>query len=222
MNDVPHIGHAYTMVIADALARWHRLVGDDVFFLTGTDEHGDKIARAAEAHGVSPAGVGRLARPAASSRRGRGSTSPTTTSSAPPSPATTVAVQRFLQTDPRQRLHRAGTSTAGSYCVSCEDYKKESELVDGNLPDPRHAGRAARGGELLLQAERLRGPAPRVVRGQSRRRAPDVEAQRGARHHQGRSRGHLDHPDLDRLGGRGPLGRRATSSTSGTTRWSTT
>ena len=54
VNDVPHIGHAYTMVIADALARWHRLQGDDVFFLTGTDEHGDKIARAAEAHGVSP------------------------------------------------------------------------------------------------------------------------------------------------------------------------
>ena len=52
VNDVPHIGHAYTMVIADALARWHRLQGDDVFFLTGTDEHGDKIARAAEAAGV--------------------------------------------------------------------------------------------------------------------------------------------------------------------------
>ena len=53
VNDVPHIGHAYTTVTADALARWHRLVGDDVFFLTGTDEHGLKISRAAEAKGVT-------------------------------------------------------------------------------------------------------------------------------------------------------------------------
>jgi methionyl-tRNA synthetase len=54
VNDAPHIGHAYTTVIADALARWHRLAGDDVFFLTGTDEHGLKVQRAAEEHGVSP------------------------------------------------------------------------------------------------------------------------------------------------------------------------
>src|ERR1700732_4319534 len=54
VNDVPHIGHAYSTVTADALARWHRLAGDEVFFLTGTDEHGDKIARAAEANGVGP------------------------------------------------------------------------------------------------------------------------------------------------------------------------
>ena len=54
VNDVPHIGHAYTTVTADALARWHRLLGDDVFFLTGTDEHGLKVQRAAEEHGLSP------------------------------------------------------------------------------------------------------------------------------------------------------------------------
>ena len=54
VNDVPHIGHAYTTVIADAVSRWHRLLGDDVFFLTGTDEHGLKIQRAAEARGLSP------------------------------------------------------------------------------------------------------------------------------------------------------------------------
>ena len=45
VNDAPHVGHAYSTVNADALARWHRLVGDDVFFLTGTDEHGQKVAR---------------------------------------------------------------------------------------------------------------------------------------------------------------------------------
>lgn len=47
VNDEPHIGHAYTTVIADILARYHRLFGDDVFFLTGTDEHGQKVAEAA-------------------------------------------------------------------------------------------------------------------------------------------------------------------------------
>ncbi len=54
VNGAPHLGHAYTTVIADALARYHRLKGDDVFFLTGTDEHGLKIQRAAEDHGISP------------------------------------------------------------------------------------------------------------------------------------------------------------------------
>ena len=54
VNDAPHIGHAYTTVTADALARWHRLVGDDVRFLTGTDEHGLKVQRSAEEHGVAP------------------------------------------------------------------------------------------------------------------------------------------------------------------------
>jgi methionyl-tRNA synthetase len=54
VNDAPHIGHAYTTVTGDALCRWHRLLGDDVFFLTGTDEHGLKMLRAAEAQGVTP------------------------------------------------------------------------------------------------------------------------------------------------------------------------
>ena len=43
----PHLGHAYTTIIGDALARWHRLLGDDVHFLTGTDEHGQKVEKAA-------------------------------------------------------------------------------------------------------------------------------------------------------------------------------
>ncbi len=53
-NDRPHIGHAYTTVLADTLARWYRLRGFDVFFLTGTDEHGLKIQREAEKHGLNP------------------------------------------------------------------------------------------------------------------------------------------------------------------------
>jgi methionyl-tRNA synthetase len=54
VNDRPHIGTAYTTVAADATARYQRLQGREVFFLTGTDEHGQHVARAAEAHGVSP------------------------------------------------------------------------------------------------------------------------------------------------------------------------
>ena len=54
VNDVPHIGHSYTSVLGDVLARWHRLVGDEVFFLTGTDEHGQKVQEAAVKAGRSP------------------------------------------------------------------------------------------------------------------------------------------------------------------------
>ena len=54
VNARPHIGHAYTTIACDTVARRHRLLGDDTFFLTGTDEHGQKIERAAEAAGTSP------------------------------------------------------------------------------------------------------------------------------------------------------------------------
>jgi methionyl-tRNA synthetase len=54
VNARPHIGHAYTTIACDTIARRHRLLGDDTFFLTGTDEHGQKIERAAEAAGKSP------------------------------------------------------------------------------------------------------------------------------------------------------------------------
>ena len=51
VNDVPHIGHAYTTIAADVMARYHRLLGDPVFFLTGTDEHGQKVEKAAQERG---------------------------------------------------------------------------------------------------------------------------------------------------------------------------
>jgi len=54
VNDKPHIGHAYTTVLADVLARYHRLFGDDTWFLTGTDEHGQKVQEAAAKLGVTP------------------------------------------------------------------------------------------------------------------------------------------------------------------------
>lgn len=54
VNDEPHLGHAYTTILADTLARYHRLFGDDVFFLTGLDEHGQKVQQAAQSRGIPP------------------------------------------------------------------------------------------------------------------------------------------------------------------------
>src|SRR6202050_2405925 len=54
VNDSPHVGHAYTTVACDALARFMRLDGRDVFFLTGTDEHGQKVAKSARDAGIEP------------------------------------------------------------------------------------------------------------------------------------------------------------------------
>ena len=54
VNDQPHIGHAYTTILADVLARYHRLMGLPTFFLTGTDEHGQKVQKAAQAAGITP------------------------------------------------------------------------------------------------------------------------------------------------------------------------
>ncbi|MBF0533032.1 MAG: methionine--tRNA ligase [Candidatus Omnitrophica bacterium] len=54
VNDQPHIGHAYTTILADVLARYHRALGEAVFFLTGVDEHGQKVQQAAEKRGVAP------------------------------------------------------------------------------------------------------------------------------------------------------------------------
>ncbi|HPU30542.1 MAG TPA: class I tRNA ligase family protein, partial [Syntrophorhabdaceae bacterium] len=54
INDVPHIGHAYTTIAADIMARYKRIGGYDVFFLTGTDEHGQKVEQAASKQGIAP------------------------------------------------------------------------------------------------------------------------------------------------------------------------
>ncbi|MGM0664598.1 MAG: class I tRNA ligase family protein, partial [Thermodesulfobacteriota bacterium] len=55
VNAEPHIGHAYTTIVADVISRYNRIAGRETFFLTGTDEHGDKIVEAAEKAGTTPA-----------------------------------------------------------------------------------------------------------------------------------------------------------------------
>ena len=132
VNDAPHVGHAYTTVIADALARWHRLIGDDTWFLTGTDEHGLKVAQSAEDAGVTP--QQQADRNAARFREAW--------------QLLDISNDDFIRTtEPR---HHAATQELltrikdngdieldtyeGPYCVSCEAYYQDSELVDGNCP----------------------------------------------------------------------------------------
>jgi len=132
VNDVPHIGHAYTTVTADALARWHRLLGDDVFFLTGTDEHGLKVQRAAEAAGLDP-----KTHADRTSERFRETWRLLDISNddfiRTTEPRHQRSVQTFLQRVYDNGWIRKGTY-AGRYCVSCEAYYAEGDLVDGNCP----------------------------------------------------------------------------------------
>ena len=204
VNDVPHIGHAYTTVAGDVLTRWHRLMGDEVFYLTGTDEHGLKVQRAAEAKGLEPA---ELVRRVAGVFRDEWD-------------ALDIAYDDFIRTtEPRhykavqeflQRIYDAGDIELGTYeglyCVSCEAYYSEDELVARQLPDPRPTGRARRGGELLLQALALRGSAARALRRASGSGAAGDAAQRGARLHPRRPPGLLDEPHVDLVGCTAPVG----------------
>ena len=132
VNDAPHVGTAYTTVNADALARWHRLIGDDVFFVTGTDEHGAKIVEAAEAHGTSPQEwTDRTsARFVEAWKRLEISNDDFIRTTEPRHYA---VVQQFLQRVYDNGFIELGSYT-GLYCVSCEDYYTEEQLVDGKCP----------------------------------------------------------------------------------------
>src|SRR5256885_7790801 len=130
VNAEPHLGHAYTSIAADVLARHMRQRGEDVFFLTGTDEHGEPVAQAAERLGMDPRALADknfvhfrdlVARVNATN-------------------------DFFIRTsDPQheavvkevvQRIHDNGHVYAGTYegwyCPRCADFKTESELVEGN------------------------------------------------------------------------------------------
>jgi len=138
VNDVPHIGHAYTTVTADALARWHRLVGDEVFFLTGTDEHGLKVARSAEAKDVTPqVHVDEVSRRFAETWDLLDVVPDRFIRTTDPDHA--VSVQAFLQ-----KVYDNGyiykSSYAGWYCVACEAYYGEDDLI----ADPHDPGEPAR------------------------------------------------------------------------------
>ncbi|MFI5371965.1 MAG: class I tRNA ligase family protein [Candidatus Eisenbacteria bacterium] len=147
VNGKPHMGHAYEKVLADALARFHRQRGDATYFLTGTDEHGQKVARNAEAAGKSPKTfVDELVPSFVAAWKTLG-----------------VAYDQFIRTtDPRHelavqelfaRLAEARSPKTGDpalfeeeyeglYCEGCEEFKQEKDLVDGLCPihhtKPKH------------------------------------------------------------------------------------
>ncbi len=131
VNAKPHLGHAYTTIIGDALARWHRLLGDDVKFLTGTDEHGLKIQQAADAEGLSPKAFADLIAPQFQStweRLGISNDDFIRTTE----PRHRVAVETLLQA-----CYDAGDIEldvySGKYCVACEEYYTDDELLPGDL-----------------------------------------------------------------------------------------
>jgi methionyl-tRNA synthetase len=126
------LGHAYTTIVADAVSRWHRLLGEEVHLLTGTDEHGLKIQQAADAAGVSPKEFADSIAPLFAQAWDR----------------LNITHDDFIRTtEPRhaagvkkllQACFDAGDIEAdmyrGQYCVACEAYFIEEELVEGKCP----------------------------------------------------------------------------------------
>lgn len=139
VNDKPHIGHAYTTIVADILARYHRLKGDQTYFLTGTDEHGSKVAQSAEKINYHPqkfcderSAMYQLA-----------------------FDTLNISNDDFIRTTEKRHEERVmvilekmkkGKTPKGNdvffegeysglYCTGCEAYKKEEDLIDGKCPD---------------------------------------------------------------------------------------
>lgn len=133
VNASPHIGHAYTTIVADVMARFHRLAGYRTFFSTGTDEHGDKIAEAAQKGGVTPQQY---------ADRISGQFSELW-------PKLAITNDAFIRTtderhvktveDILRKVYEGGDiyfgQYEGFYCVGCERFYMEKELVDGLCPD---------------------------------------------------------------------------------------
>jgi methionyl-tRNA synthetase len=133
VNASPHLGHAYTTIVADALARYHRMAGEDTFFVTGTDEHGDKIAEAAQKAGITPK---EYADKISAQFRNLW-------------PELSITNDYFIRTTDTnhietvrnilQKVYDSGDiyfgQYEGYYCVGCERFYMEKELVEGKCPD---------------------------------------------------------------------------------------
>ncbi len=134
VNDVPHIGHAYTTIIADTMARYYRLKGYETFFLTGTDEHGQKIEEAAKKRGRTPQDY-------ADEISGKFKNL---------WDEFEISYDKFIRTTDKD--HKIGVQKAfktmfdsgdiykgeyeGHYCVNCETFFTDTQLIDENLcPD---------------------------------------------------------------------------------------
>ncbi|HEU4367484.1 MAG TPA: methionine--tRNA ligase [Methylomirabilota bacterium] len=133
VNDAPHLGHAYTTILADAMTRYRRLAGDEAYFLTGTDEHGERIAQVAAKAGITPQaladGNSAAFRHAWDTLGLRYDDYIRTTEE---------RHQRVVQAI-LQKLWDAGEiylgKYGGHYCFGCERFYTDKEIVDGKCPD---------------------------------------------------------------------------------------
>ncbi|MCP4629011.1 MAG: methionine--tRNA ligase [bacterium] len=133
VNARPHLGHAYTTIVADVAARFHTMQGSEVYFLTGTDEHGDKVVRAAKKENMTPRAyvdmISKLFRVLWPELSVENSSFIRTTD-----PAHMGVVEQVLQ-----KIYDAGdiyfAEYEGQYCFGCERFYTDRELVDGKCPD---------------------------------------------------------------------------------------
>ncbi|MDZ7579078.1 MAG: methionine--tRNA ligase [Deltaproteobacteria bacterium] len=155
VNARPHLGHAYTTIIADVATRYHRMCREETFFLTGTDEHGDKVVRAARKENMSPRTyVDRI------SGQFRALW-----------PELNISNSRFIRTtDPEhmavverilQKIHDSGdiyfSEYEGLYCFGCERFYTERELVDGKCPDHETEPEIIRESNYFFRMSRYQG-----------------------------------------------------------------
>ncbi|MDH3238749.1 MAG: class I tRNA ligase family protein, partial [Deltaproteobacteria bacterium] len=174
VNDVPHIGHAYTTIACDALARWHRMKGQKVFFLTGTDEHGEKVNKSATQQGISPK---ELADRVVTRFQGL-------------SEALTISNDGFIRTsEPRhyasvQDIFRKSLANGdiylgayeGWYCTPCESYWTDLQLADGSCPDCGRPASSRKEPSYFFRLSKFQKPLldyyeknPKFIRPESRR-----------------------------------------------------
>ena len=222
VNAQPHLGHAYEAIATDVLARHMRQRGEDVFFLTGTDEHGEPVADAARAEGIEPQ---ELADRNAERFKAL-------------MPQLDVSNDFFIRTTdpehkparaggaparPRQRLHVQGPVRGLVLPALRRLQGRERDPRGQPLPDPRDRADARAGGELVLPPVGLPGAARAAVRRAPRLRdARRTTSTRRASFIASGLAGRLAVAGAAALGGRPSRGTRATSSTSGSTRCSTT
>ncbi|MFQ5700820.1 MAG: methionine--tRNA ligase, partial [Acidobacteriota bacterium] len=156
VNDVPHIGHTYTTVVADVLARYKRMMGNETYFLTGTDEHGQHVERSAQKQGI------------------------------PPIELADRVVARYLRlwkrlgitnddfirtTDSRhhdgvvrifRRVQESGDiylgEYEGMYCTGCEAFFPDNQIVDGRCPDLGHQVERVREASYFFRLSKYQEP----------------------------------------------------------------
>lgn len=133
VNGAPHLGHAYEKVCADVIARWRRMAGDDVYYLTGTDEHGVKVQKAAAEGGVSPQAFVDALVPAFREAWDLLEVAPDRfirTTETDHERAVVALLERI-----RDRGFLSERTYEGWYCEGCEAFKTDKDLKDGRCPD---------------------------------------------------------------------------------------